>query len=229
MICALRAFLEFIYLARRDVHDTHSLQAMQDALQRFQKFREIFVTTGVRQENSTPPRQHSMMHYVKAIRLFGAPNGLCTSITESKHIKAVKEPWRRSNRYNALEQMLLINQRLDKLAAARVNFTKRGMLNGTALSETLKRLCMSNNYPYPFSCLTAHFKATLMVLMQRARLDILGPVMDETQMTTNATTNNNNNNNNDGGEVDGVEANPMIQLAKKPSRTLPKFCYCYLI
>ncbi|KAJ6617373.1 hypothetical protein B0H10DRAFT_2176466 [Mycena sp. CBHHK59/15] len=29
-----------------------------------------------------------------------APNGLCSSITESKHIKAVKQPWRRSRRGN---------------------------------------------------------------------------------------------------------------------------------
>ena len=62
------------------------------------------------------------------IREFGAPNGLCSSITESKHIKAVKIPWRRSNRYKALQQMLYINQRMDKLSAARLDFTRRGML-----------------------------------------------------------------------------------------------------
>ncbi|EGO21962.1 hypothetical protein SERLADRAFT_441174 [Serpula lacrymans var. lacrymans S7.9] len=66
--------------------------------------------------------------------MFGAPNGLCSSITESKHIKAVKEPWRRSNRYNALGQMLLTNQRLDKLAASQVDFIERGMLSGNILS-----------------------------------------------------------------------------------------------
>ena len=31
--------------------------------------------------------------------------------------------------------MLLTNQRLDKLAAARVNFSARGMLSGTCLSD----------------------------------------------------------------------------------------------
>lgn len=72
------------------------------------------------------------------IRAFGAPNGLCSSITESKHIKAVKKPWRRSSRYQALGQMLLTNQRLDKLAAARVDFQRRGMLKGTCLSHTLQ-------------------------------------------------------------------------------------------
>ncbi|KAG1882265.1 hypothetical protein F4604DRAFT_1879625 [Suillus subluteus] len=37
------------------------------------------------------------------------------------HIKAVKEPWRWSSRHNALGQMLVTNQRLDKLAASRLN------------------------------------------------------------------------------------------------------------
>lgn len=74
------------------------------------------------------------MHYVRNIRLFAAPNGLCSSITENKHIKAVKEPWRRSSRFNALGQILLTNQRLDKLSALRVDFTRRGMLTGTCLS-----------------------------------------------------------------------------------------------
>ena len=56
------------------------------------------------------PRQHSIIHYYALIRLFGAPNGLCSSITESKHIRAVKEPWRRSNRNEALGQMLITNR-----------------------------------------------------------------------------------------------------------------------
>ncbi|EGO19241.1 hypothetical protein SERLADRAFT_374513 [Serpula lacrymans var. lacrymans S7.9] len=47
---------------------------------------------------------------------------------------AVKEPWRRSNRYNALGQMLLTNQRLDKLAALRVDFIECGMLSGNIMS-----------------------------------------------------------------------------------------------
>jgi hypothetical protein len=71
------------------------------------------------------------------IRLFGSPNGLCSSITESKHIKAVKQPWRRSNRFRAIGQMLLTNQRLDKLAALRVDYTRRGMLGGTCLSTVV--------------------------------------------------------------------------------------------
>jgi len=35
-------------------------------------------------------------------------NGLCSSITELKHIKAVKEPWCQSSQYKALIKMLWI-------------------------------------------------------------------------------------------------------------------------
>ena len=71
---------------------------------------------------------------------FGAPNGLCSSITEPKHIKAVKKPYQRSSHYKALGQMLLTNQCLDKLAAAQVDFEKCGMLKGTCLSHALQFL-----------------------------------------------------------------------------------------
>ena len=137
MIRALHAFLNFCYLAHRDVLDTQSLIAMQDALDRFHQYREIFLSSGVCRSFNLP-RQHSLKHFIQMIWAFGAPNGLCSSITESKHTKAVKKPYRRSSHYEALGQMLLINQRLDKLAAAQVDFQKRGMLEGTCLLHTLQ-------------------------------------------------------------------------------------------
>jgi hypothetical protein len=137
----LRAFLEFCYIARRNVHNKKSLTDLDDALQRFHHYRTIFEHTGVRPDGFSLPRQHAMTHYLTRIRAFGGPNGLCSSITESKHIKAVKEPWRRSNRFEALSQMLLTNQRLDKLAALRVDFTRRGMLHGTCLIAQLGKWC----------------------------------------------------------------------------------------
>ncbi|GBE84728.1 hypothetical protein SCP_0607080 [Sparassis crispa] len=41
--------------------------------------------------------------------------------------------------------MLRTNQRIDKLAAARVDFTNRGMLNGSCLSEALRKLVAVND------------------------------------------------------------------------------------
>ena len=136
MICALQAFLDFCYLAHRDVLNTKSLAAMQDALDHFHKYQEIFQTWGICSSTNLP-RQHSLMHFIQMIQAFGAPSGLCLSITESKHIKVVKKPYRQSSCYKALGQILLINQRVDKLAASRVDFQRRGMLKGTCLSHVL--------------------------------------------------------------------------------------------
>jgi hypothetical protein len=144
MVKTLRAFLEFCYIARHNVQDTKSLAGLKDALSRFHKHRIIFKDCGVRPDGFALPRQHSLIHYPALIRAFGSPNGLCSSITESKHIKAVKEPWRRSSRYEAMGQMLLTNQRLDKLAASRVDFTKRGMLQGTCLQNIISSLRKSS-------------------------------------------------------------------------------------
>ncbi|KAH7918101.1 hypothetical protein BV22DRAFT_1108449 [Leucogyrophana mollusca] len=140
MVKCLAAFLDFCYLARRNVISMATLEQLEAALSRFHRYREVFITTGVCDDISLL-RQHSLKHYPRSIRLFGSPNGLCSSITESKHIKAVKEPWRCSNRFKALIQMLRTNCRLDKIAAARQNFTARGMIEGTTLSYTI---CIAN-------------------------------------------------------------------------------------
>jgi hypothetical protein len=138
IIKTLHAFLDFCYIARQNVLTEDSLDALDAALERFHNFREIFRSSGVRPDGFSLPRQHSLKHYRHHIENFGAPNGLCSSITESKHILAVKKPWRRSGRYEALRQMLTINTRNDKLAAARIDFSSRGMLQGTCLGQALQ-------------------------------------------------------------------------------------------
>lgn len=143
MIQCLAAFLDFAYLARRSSHDTLSLDAMDAALTRFCELRVIFVETGVRPNGFSLPRQHALLHYVQMIRLFGSPNGLCTSITELKHICAVKKPWRASNRNNPLIQILRTNTRLSKLAALRVEFGRRGMLRGDIVTYALRKVSSS--------------------------------------------------------------------------------------
>ena len=138
IIKTLNVFLDFCYIARQNVLTKDSLDALDTALERFHHYHEIFRESGVRANGFSLPRRHSMKHYHRHIEKFGAPNGLCSSITESKHIVAVKKPWRRSSRYEALKQMLIINTRNNKLATARVDFSSRGMLKGTCLGEALR-------------------------------------------------------------------------------------------
>jgi hypothetical protein len=128
IIKCLAAFLDACYIVRRQVIDQDTLETLDSRLREFWGQREIFRASGVRPTGFSLPRQHSLMHYRRQIEDFGVPGGLCSSITESRHITAVKKPWRRSNRYNALGQMLATIQRLDKFAALRSNFAARGMI-----------------------------------------------------------------------------------------------------
>lgn len=137
MVQTIADFMEFCYIMRRSVIDEQDLRQADNALTRFEEHRQIFQDSGVRPDGFSIPRMHALRHYFHHVRDFAAPNGLCSSITEAKHIKAVKEPWRRSNRYNAIDQILLTNQRLDKLAASRADFEARGMLSGSSLSAAL--------------------------------------------------------------------------------------------
>ncbi|KAH9946447.1 hypothetical protein B0H21DRAFT_779117 [Amylocystis lapponica] len=137
MVMCVAAFLDFCYLAQRPAHDSATLQAMTDALERFHTHRIIFEEVGVRPDGFSLLRQHALVHYVLSIKLFGSPNGLCSSITESKHIVAVKRPWRRSNHNEPLGQIIRVNTRLSKLAAARIEFGRRGMLRGNVITHAL--------------------------------------------------------------------------------------------
>ena len=143
MVRCFAAFLDFCYLARRSAHDTSTLNAMDNALQRFHHYRTIFEEVGVRTDGFSLPRQHALVHYVKAIKFFGSPNGVCSSITESKHIRAVKRPWRRSSKYNPLGQILRTNTRLSKLEAASVDFKTSGMLSGDVLDNARRAIGIS--------------------------------------------------------------------------------------
>ena len=134
MVRAISAYMEFCYLVRRSQIDSDTMDKIDAAITRFHRERNIFIETGVRKTFKLP-RQHSLSHYHFLIQQFGAPNGLCSSITECLHITAVKKPWRRSNRNEPLGQMLLTNQRLDKLAMSRVDFDSRELLNGPLLSS----------------------------------------------------------------------------------------------
>ncbi|KAJ2915204.1 hypothetical protein MD484_g5208, partial [Candolleomyces efflorescens] len=130
MVQCLASFMEICYIFRRNAITATALRSAEIELARFHRLREVFVEEGVRAHCSLP-RQHALVHFLSAIPDFGSPNGLCSSITESKHITAVKEPWRRSSRYEALPQMLQIIVRLDKLSALHTRLMHEGWLVGS--------------------------------------------------------------------------------------------------
>jgi hypothetical protein len=129
--------MDACYIARRNVITGPALEHFRACVEKFHTLRNIFIEAGVRASISLP-RQHALDHYYYVIHLFGSPNGLCSSITESKHIKSVKEPWRRSSRCRALIQMLQTLLRMDKMDALRRRFSEMGMLSGTTSSYMAK-------------------------------------------------------------------------------------------
>lgn len=82
--------MEFCYLVQRSVPEDEDLVAIDSAVADFHLNRVAFDSS--QPDGYSSPRQHSLVYYRLLIQEFGAPNELCSSITESKHIKAVKEP-----------------------------------------------------------------------------------------------------------------------------------------
>jgi len=144
MVQCIAAFLDACYIACQANITEDSLQELEMAIKKFHTHCEIFRTSGVRPTGFNLPRQHSLAHLISQIQEFGAPGGLCSSITESHHITAVKRPWRRSNRYEALSQMLLTNQRLNKLIRSHADFIAHSMLPPTH-APPLKPILSSND------------------------------------------------------------------------------------
>ncbi|KIK81550.1 hypothetical protein PAXRUDRAFT_155862, partial [Paxillus rubicundulus Ve08.2h10] len=139
VVHTFHAFLEFCYLVRHNVITEGTLTQIEESSPCFHKYHEFFQVEGIVTTFSLPS-QHMMKHYVFLIQQFGAPNGLGSSITESWHMKAIKKPYWRTNHNKALRQMLVINQRLDKLSASRIDFREQGMLQGTCLSSFVEAL-----------------------------------------------------------------------------------------
>ena len=143
--------MECCYIVRQNAITSSDLKKYEHHLARFHQLRMIFIETGVRTSFSLP-RQHALLHFVDKIELFGSPNGVCSSITESRHIKAVKEPWRRSSRYKATAQMVRTISRLDKLHSIGRIFEDQGMMEGSLSTFTA---AVAAGYPPPIRLLGA--------------------------------------------------------------------------
>jgi hypothetical protein len=87
MVKAVAALIDFCYLVQCNVIDQTALLQIQNTLDSFHHHWEIFREVGICPDGFSLPQQHSLAHYNFSITQFGAPNGLCSLITKSKHIK----------------------------------------------------------------------------------------------------------------------------------------------
>ena len=138
MVMAIAAFIDFCYLVRRSHIDEANLEALDKALIDFHGHRQAFSDYGVCSETISLPHQHALKHYHHHIEEFGAPVGLCTSITENKHISAVKKPYRKSSHNRPLGEMLQINTRLDNIELFKSKRIAEGLYDLPLLPEEVQ-------------------------------------------------------------------------------------------
>jgi hypothetical protein len=112
---AASALIELLYLMRWHSHDTESLGALQDALDRFHQYKQIFIEHGIR-EHFNFPKLHALQHYVSSIRFFGSADGYNTETAERLHIDFAKHAYLGTNRRDYVAQMVVWLHRREKLA-----------------------------------------------------------------------------------------------------------------
>jgi hypothetical protein len=133
MVQSIATFMDACYIACHNAITAPVLEHFCKCIDKFHELRNIFIESGV-WDSISLPCQHALKHFYNSIHLFSSPNSLCSSITESKHIKAVKEPWCQSSQYQALIQMLRIIMRMEKMTALCRIFSDHGMLIGSTSS-----------------------------------------------------------------------------------------------
>lgn len=94
MVHAVQDLTKFSYLVCQSVIGEDTLSQLDKTLQNFYTHGKVFWDLDVQPEGFSLTCKHSLTYYCTLIQMFGAPNGLCSSITKSKHIKVVKRTYR---------------------------------------------------------------------------------------------------------------------------------------
>lgn len=114
LIRAIRALMDFVYLARYPVHTDETLRLLEDALARFHEAKDIFVDLGIRDAFNIP-KLHFMQHYVTFIRLYGTTDNFDTAYTERLHIDFAKDAYAATNHKDEFTQMAKWLERKEKI------------------------------------------------------------------------------------------------------------------
>lgn len=114
VVRAVRAILDFVYLAQYPSHTTETLSHLEASLARFHDNKDTFIDLGVR-EHFTIPKFHSLLHYKASITLFGTTDNYNTEQSERLHIDLAKDAYRATNRKNEYTQMTAWLERREKI------------------------------------------------------------------------------------------------------------------
>ncbi|KAG1811639.1 hypothetical protein EV424DRAFT_1473681 [Suillus variegatus] len=111
---AVRAILDFLYLAQYPCHTDETLALLDDALTRFHNNKDIFLDLGIR-SNFNLPKLHGFRHYVHMIKMYGTTDNYNTEYTERLHIDLTKDAYRATNHKDEYSQMTLWLERREKI------------------------------------------------------------------------------------------------------------------
>ncbi|TFK59084.1 hypothetical protein BDN72DRAFT_781236 [Pluteus cervinus] len=114
LLRAVRAILDFTFLAQYPLHSSSTLDALDDALLRFHENKNIFVDLGIRQQFQIP-KIHALEHYSYYIQLYGTTDNYNTEYTERLHIDLTKQAYRSTNFKDELPQMTCWLVRREKM------------------------------------------------------------------------------------------------------------------
>jgi hypothetical protein len=114
VIKAVRALLDFLYLAQLPSHTTDTLHRLNKSLELFHQNKTVFADLGVREQFNLP-KLHSLIHYQSSITLFGTTDNYNTEQSECLHIDLAKDAYRATNRKDEYPQMTLWLERREKM------------------------------------------------------------------------------------------------------------------
>jgi hypothetical protein len=114
LIRAVRALLDFLYLAQYPSHTTDTISRLNDALSRFHDNKDIFADLGARAHFNFP-KMHSLIHYASSIILFGTTDNYNTEQSERLHIDFAKDAYHATNHKDEYPQMTAWPERREKI------------------------------------------------------------------------------------------------------------------
>ena len=115
LVRAVRALLDFLYLAQYPVHTDETLQLLEDSLRCFHDNKSIFVDLDIRDAFNIPKLHCSARHYVEYIKLYGTLDNFNTEYTERLHIDLAKDAYAATNHKDEFTQMTTWLERKEKI------------------------------------------------------------------------------------------------------------------
>lgn len=106
--------LDFCYIAQYPVQSTSTLTSLEASLERFHKYKDVFVELGVRPDFNLP-KLHYARHYVDLIQWLGTTDNYNTEHTERLHIDFAKQAYKATNHKDEFFQMTRWLERKEKI------------------------------------------------------------------------------------------------------------------